>query len=164
MTNAAEVVANKQQSSSVAEKDGVKAKVLVLDDLVERQHELMVILNFLGEQTVALGTSGWRQKADAQQLLASEVGVVILGDSNQKNNLDERIRQILEWHAGVPIILMGENQSSDAPQADRAAAVITRLQAVPNYSTMLDMLHRARIYREQFRSAQGKNAEQEKHR
>ena len=135
-----------------------EVKVLVIDDNQQRQHDLEIILNFLGEPAVAASCAEWRKKVDRETLKSGDIVAVILGDCHKKLGLQERIKDIREWDAGVPVILIGEQQIESQLENKSEHSVIAKLAVPPNYSKMLDTLHRAQIYREQYEATAGNNS------
>jgi len=130
-----------------------EVKVLVIDDNQQRQHDLEIILNFLGEPAVVSSCAEWQKKVNSETKESSDIVAVILGDCHKSFGLQERLKDIREWDAGIPVILIGEQQI-ETPLENTSGHpvnnVIARLVAPPNYSKMLDTLHRAQIYREQY--------------
>jgi sigma-54 specific flagellar transcriptional regulator A len=123
-------------------------KVLLVDDNEQRQHDMQVLLDFLGEESFNSSTSNWRDVAtksgDASNIVAFIVG------SSEKSSLDTLLSEINEWDKGMPMIYVGdEDLPADLPD-DVRRSIIAQVSMPPSYNKLLDSLHRAQIYREHF--------------
>jgi len=124
-------------------------KVLVIDDDVQRRHDLSVILDFLGEPAVTSSCDGWQDIASAASDSESPFVAVILGDCYEKQVLRARLEDIRAWDDALPVILVGEQQVvGDDWELLLKHMVIGSLALPPTYNKMLDTLHRAQRYRE----------------
>lgn len=124
-------------------------KVLLVDDDVQRRHDLKVILDFLGEEVIVAGTDQWLKNAEAKVEDSTEISAVILGDSHGAS-LESVIESLLSWDKGLPILVLGDVALPDSlPEALRRSVLAT-LTIPPSYNKMLDSLHRCQIYREQY--------------
>jgi len=128
-------------------------KVLVLDDDSERRHNLKVILDFLGEPSVASSCSGWQSFIDGSGEKADEFVAVLLGKCELDTPLIERLEEIHAWDSRLPVILLGRKSTDlDSLREDLPVEMKHRLLATisapPTYNQLLDTLHRAQRYRE----------------
>ncbi|WP_439134325.1 sigma-54 dependent transcriptional regulator [Pseudomaricurvus sp.] len=129
-------------------------KVLLVDDDVQRRHNLKVVLDFLGEPTVEAGFKVWLEIAEQHAKADSDTPnadylAMILGDSCNQVPLDKRLEAIRDWNPLVPVILFGEKQSlpEDADPYLKHM-IIGTLDVPPGYNKLLDTIHRAQRYRE----------------
>jgi len=126
--------------------------VVFVDDNAQRRHDFGVILDFLGENPARFDCEGWTQLlqgAEARQGTRA-ISAVILGDCDHRA-LPKRLREILDWDACVPVILIGDQAAVDSVEdVELRRRVIAHLEFPPSYNKLLDTLHRAQVYREQF--------------
>ena len=123
-------------------------KVLLVDDNEQRQHDMQVLLDFLGEESISSNTSNWREmandSADAANIIAFIIG------SSEKKSLDTLLKEINEWDKGMPMIYVGDEElPTDLPD-DVRRSIIAQVSMPPTYNKLLDSLHRAQVYREHF--------------
>jgi sigma-54 specific flagellar transcriptional regulator A len=123
-------------------------KVLLVDDNEQRQHDMQVLLDFLGEESFNSNTTNWRDVAtksgDASNIVAFIVG------SSDKSSLDTLLSEINEWDKGMPMIYVGDEELPDELPDDVRRSIIAQVTMPPSYNKLLDSLHRAQIYREHF--------------
>jgi len=123
-------------------------KVLLVDDNEQRQHDMHVLLDFLGEESLNSKTSNWREEVEKNE---DPTGIVafLVGDP-EKKTLSALFNEINEWDKGMPIIYIGDQEiPTDLPD-DVRRSVIAQVKMPPSYNKLLDSLHRAQIYREHF--------------
>ena len=123
-------------------------KVLLIDDDVQRSHDLKVILDFLGEEAITAGGSNWRQQVDAEVTESNEVSAVLLGNCTDIK-LDKMVEDIIAWDNGAPILYIGDD-STDEVAENLRRAILANIEMPPSYNKLLDSLHRCQVYREQF--------------
>ncbi|GAB2191383.1 sigma-54-dependent transcriptional regulator [Sessilibacter sp. MAH2] len=120
-------------------------KVLVIDDNQQRQHDLKIVLDFMGEPAVVYNSDSWKQVIHDTQFESQDFVAVIIGDVNC--SVDGLIDEVLNWDKSLPFILMSRNESIDLELLQRES-VIGQLSMPPSYATLMDTLHRAQRYRE----------------
>jgi sigma-54 specific flagellar transcriptional regulator A len=123
-------------------------QVLVIDDDAERQHDLTVILDFLGEASVCTPCSDWQKAASLQARDGRDFVAVMLGDSEMP--LTERMAELHRWDPSVPVILLGQRQMDDGLELELRYKIVASLGVPPSYNKLLDTLHRCQVYREQY--------------
>ena len=121
-------------------------KVLVLGEDELRQHDLVTILEFVGEGQVVAGDEALALLADGEESQREEVGVVLV--SGNGSVVGETLARVCELLPGVPILLV--NGTDPSGLADQCAShIIARLEWPLNYAKFVDSLYRAQIYRDQ---------------
>ncbi len=122
-------------------------KVLVIDDDEKRRHDLKVILDFVGE--VAIGTTGdnWKEAVESED--KENVGCLILGTTK---DVAKVIIDVLEWEPSLPVILLDDATIVDDAEDRVKKVVIARMETPPNYTKLMDTLHRAQVYQSQFKA------------
>ena len=122
-------------------------KVLVIDDDEKRRHDLKVILDFVGE--VAIGTTGDNWKVAVESEDKENVGCLILGTTT---DVAKVITDVLEWEPSLPVILLDDATIADDAEDRVKKVVIARMETPPNYTKLMDTLHRAQVYQGQFKA------------
>ena len=123
-------------------------KVLLVDDDEQRQHDMQVLLDFLGEESFSSNTSNWKNVA-TESGDTSNIVAFIVGSSN-KSSLDTLLSEINEWDKGMPMIYVGDEDLPEDLPDDVRRSIIAQVTMPPSYNKLLDSLHRAQIYREHF--------------
>ena len=137
-------------------------QVVLIDDASQRRHDFTVILDFLGENPRNFDCAGWAellQSGNAKQG-SRAVGAVLLGACGQRP-LGKLLRDIHDWDTTVPVILFGDQTPGAIDDADMQRKVIAHLEFPPSYNKLLDTLHRAQVYREQFDSHAGRTLQRD---
>ena len=134
-------------------------KVLIVDDDQGRRHDLKVILDFLGEESVSISSQDWLIEAKRAFDNSDEVVAVMVGET--KASTRKVISDIIQWDNGLPVVFIGENQSDEDLEEDLKRRIIGRLALPPSYNKLLDTLHRAQVYREQYDLTRGRDQRRE---
>ncbi len=124
-----------------------EVRVLLVEDDPQRRHDFQVILDFLGENPRALDHAGWQPLA-ADVTSGAELRAVFLGSG--PGDAAQRVAQVRGWDPAVPVIALPGLEVEAIADPDLRHAVIARLEYPPSYSKLLDTLHRAQVYREQY--------------
>ncbi|UCJ14706.1 sigma-54 dependent transcriptional regulator [Pseudomonas sp. MM211] len=136
-----------------------ETKLLLIDDNLERRRDLSVILNFLGEDHLAFGSSDWRGVVDQVE---SSRGVlsVLLGEVRLKGGALDLLRELAAWDEFLPVLMIDEHAIGDWPEEFRRRVLAT-LEMPPSYNKLLDSLHRAQVYREMYDQARERGRQRE---
>ena len=124
-------------------------KVLLIDDNAQRRHDMKVILDFLGEQALVAGSADWRKATAEGAEDSSGIAAVLIG-ACEHQPLEKLLESLLSWDKGLPILLLDNNADADASPEPLRRAVLGSLNVPPTYNQLLDSLHRAQTYRDQF--------------
>ncbi len=124
-------------------------KVLLIDDNAQRRHDMKVILDFLGEQALVAGSADWRKATAEGTEDSSGIAAVLIG-ACEHQPLEKLLESLLSWDKGLPILLLDNNADADALPEPLRRAVLGSLNVPPTYNQLLDSLHRAQTYRDQF--------------
>ncbi len=123
--------------------------ILLVDDDQQRSHDAKVILNFLGENTLSM-TSQLLTDGDKLGEVKNTVLCVFLGRLAHIT-IEQAVNAVLKWDESVAIILIDQEESVvDSLSEASQQAIIARLSMPPSYTKLLDTLHRAQVYREQY--------------
>lgn len=121
-------------------------KVLLIDDDATRNHDMKVVLDFVGEDTIATTSDECEAAFNAMED-RSDVLCVITGDCSKVGGLAKVVEKISGIESGLPFLTM-----EDIPEElddEQKKPVIAKLDVPPSYTKTLDSLHRAQIYRDQ---------------
>ncbi len=129
-------------------------KALLIDDDINRRHDLKIILDFVGEETVVSHSSAWREKVSVAGSKEEDFSCVILGDAAP--SLASMVKSIFDWNSEIPIVLLDPRVEEDEKlEEELKKIIIARITFPPNYTKLMDTLHRAQVYTEHMRSVQG---------
>ncbi|WP_394169512.1 sigma-54 dependent transcriptional regulator [Saccharospirillum alexandrii] len=134
-------------------------KLLVVDDDDQRRRDIKVILDFLGEVNVTLSSDNWQEQAVAELGGTDELVAVVVGSTQL--SLTRMVQAVADWDEGLPVILMSEHPEYELLDDSLRHRVIARLSMPPTYNKLLDTLHRAQMYREQFDLTRGRGQRRE---
>lgn len=134
-------------------------KLLVVDDDDQRRRDIKVILDFLGEVNVTLSSDNWQEQAVAELGGTDELVAVVVGATQL--SLARMVQAVADWDEGLPVILMSEHPEYELLDDSLRHRVIARLSMPPTYNKLLDTLHRAQMYREQFDLTRGRGQRRE---
>lgn len=124
-------------------------KILLIDDDKKSSHDLSVILDFLGE-TVAVATSRHWKKVIAEEFeSAACVQLAVIGQF-ETDTLCRLLSEIRAWEPGVPLVLLGFEDSLDALPPELRSIVTAVVPFPPRYQLVLDALHKAQVYHQHY--------------
>lgn len=135
------------------------AQVILVDDDERRRHDFGVILDFLGENPSLHDCNSWREYCRTDTV-ETPVSAVILGDCGDRP-LAERVAEVRSWSPGTPMLLLGSSTLDDLTDPAQRQGVIAHLAFPPSYNKLLDSLHRAQVYREQYEARGGRQQQRD---
>ncbi len=137
-------------------------QVVVVDDDNQRRHDFGVILEFLGENPSRFDCAQWGAtlQAPAAKNGTRAIGAVLLGACDHLP-LIKRLREIHDWEPTVPVIVFGDQDPDTVEDPELRRKIIAHLDFPPSYNKLLDTLHRARVYREQFDTHAGRSQQRD---
>ncbi|MEN9464948.1 MAG: hypothetical protein RL217_1129 [Pseudomonadota bacterium] len=135
-------------------------KVLLIDDDEQRRHDMKVILDFLGEEAIVAGSQTWQKEVSATVADPVDIMGVLLG-SCQQASLEAVLKGIQGWDKGVPVLYLEDTVHLDSLSEALKQMVVSRLEMPPSYNKLLDSLHRAQVYREQFNHSRSRGERRE---
>jgi len=134
-------------------------KLLLVDSDDQRRHDLGVILDFLGEDNVVVVGEGWLEKAKIEIEAPTDIVGILMGDVGQA--LSKAIESVKEWDPGLPVMLLGDHPESELLEDELRSRIIAKVNFPPTYNKLLDTLHRAQMYREQYDLTRGRDLRRE---
>jgi sigma-54 specific flagellar transcriptional regulator A len=118
-------------------------KVLLIDDDIKRRHDLKIILDFIGEETIETDLASWKDQAVSHE--SSSFTCAIVGADH---NASELASELIEWEATLPLILLDTVEMGQSTDDEVHKACIATIETPPNYTKMMDTLHRAQVYKD----------------
>jgi sigma-54 specific flagellar transcriptional regulator A len=124
-------------------------KVLVIDDNESRRHDLCVLLEFLGEATLAANSKNWQDLVQSENKGEDYIAVFI-GDFAQSTlSFEQVLKNIRDWNDELAVVVTGESSPTENGLEDLLRhMIIAFLPIPPTYNKLIDTLHRAQLYRE----------------
>ena len=125
--------------------------ILLLEDGSDARRELEIILRFLGERVVASDTAGWKDALSdwGDGAAAESMPIVIIGGCDSMP-LTELLAQLHDWSPGVPGIVLGEGRIAAGLKPRLASQVVANPGMPLRYQSLLDALHKARVFYEHY--------------
>lgn len=136
-------------------------KVLIVDNDDQRRHDLQVIHEFLGDIVVTATSTDWAQRAAEGFAESREVVAVLIGGIESTFELETLLADLTAWDAGVPVLLLGEQVLDESSDATLRRMVIGNITLPVRYNQLLDSLHRAQLYHEQYDRVRDSNQSRE---
>lgn len=126
-------------------------KVLVLSEDESRRHDIVTVLEFIGEEQIFSGEDALTLLASGDSEALASISVVILnGEDGQSSEIVSDLCRKLQ---GVPILMIGDPPLKGVSEEDRGR-IITRMSWPLTYTKFVDSLYRAQIYHDQFTHSQ----------
>lgn len=135
-------------------------KVLLIDDHIERCRDLKVILDFVGEETIAASTQDWQNLISERGEEAADFACAVIGETRTQP-VEKLIQTLLQWDKAIPLILIGDAQLDESLEDASQRCVIARMEFPPSYNKLLDTLHRAQVYRDHMASETDRTSRRE---
>lgn len=121
-------------------------KVLVIDDDLQRRHDLKVVLDFMGEPAVVAQSNDWRSVVDESEHHSESFVAVLV--SSDINNLPAFISELQKWDPHLPFVIVGNESFEITQLGQNEDRCMGEINDSPSYATLMDTLHRAQRYRE----------------
>lgn len=141
-----------------------EVNVLVIDNNEERRKQLGNILNFLSEEFHLTDDQAWQQVA---QSITSEDESInspeIIGIVGQVSDKEALLASVKEWDQSIPVISIEDVDSElvELQEEMLQRMCVGHLTWPTTYNKLMDQLHRAQIYREQFDLRRGQQQRRE---
>jgi sigma-54 dependent transcriptional regulator, flagellar regulatory protein len=122
--------------------------ILLIDDCPDNCRDFRVILQFLGEDSLAATSAHWLKQVETTLSGPNSVRCVILGRCDHADGPQGLLAQLDKWDENLPVILYDDPQSAAAWPEHLRQRLLSVLEAPLSYNQLLDALHRAQVYRE----------------
>ncbi len=126
-----------------------ECEVLLVEDSDQRRRDYKVILDFLNETSYVTSSQEWLDVAKNQIESSDAIVAVLLGDCHGRQ-ASKVIQEIHDWEPGIPFVYIGSSPLENQIQPEQRRLILSMLEEPLTYNQLLDHLHRAQIYREQF--------------
>lgn len=129
-------------------------QIFLVEDNSKITHDLLIVLNFIREQTTVMTFEQWLKFSPSEGFNANEYGVVILGHSHSLN-LERDLNLIKERFGIIPVITLGDDYPEQGKDSDASLRqkVMGQLSLPLDYNKLVDALHRAQRYCEAMAAA-----------
>jgi len=121
--------------------------ILVVDDNVDRRHDLSVIFGFIGETVYGATSEDWEEALAKRPNTDALPLCLIVGEVSRKGNILELISTLASQQANTAIITLGNHGYDFSSQG--ITHVIAQFDWLPSYSQLTDTLHRAQVFQKQ---------------
>ncbi len=138
-------------------------KILVLADEETQQHDLVTVLEFIGEHALAMAKEEWKNKDHTSEYIAS-VGMIVIMGGMDSTQLLAMLEQIINRYGPTPVALYGDYQplGIDTDPAKRHM-IIAILSPSVHFNELNDAIHRAQRYNEAHKIHQDTNGQRPVH-
>ena len=120
-------------------------QILVIEDNTTIGHDLLVILNFLNENSKLLSFDQWHSGIFD---IPEGLGVLILGNATESVDLAQELKVIQERFGNMPVVTLGEAYPEVSEDVERSLRqrVVAHMDLPLDYSRLVDALHKAQRY------------------
>ena len=126
--------------------DAKHGKILLIDDGKKTSHDLIVILQFLGAEVVHSTRADWQSDVGKYFDDPEHIQMALVGQY-KSGTLKPLLQSLMDWHQGVPIVMLGNELELPQELAERVTANIS----LPlSYQCVLDALHKAQVYHQHY--------------
>lgn len=119
-------------------------QILVIEDSKKQGHDLSIVLMFLGESSLTVARAHWRDEAMAQGIDPDKLKLVLVGHY-KPSLMTALLEELTDWHGGVPLVLLGDQELPDFP-GRISTRIVATIPLPLSYQPMLDALHKAQVY------------------
>ena len=127
---------------------------LLLEDDETVRRELEVILRFLGEKVISSSIPDWRKNSDPEALPDAPPPIILIGGCGA-TPLADLLADLHSRFPGVPGIVLGEGRIPQDVKPRLASQVVASLAMPLQYQSLLDALHKARVFYEHYNRLRG---------
>jgi len=128
-------------------------KVLVIDDDLQRRHDLKVVLDFMGEPAVVAQSNDWRSVVDESEHHSESFVAVLV--SSDINNLPAFISELQKWDPHLPFVIVGNESFEITQLGQNEDRCMGEINDSPSYATLIKMIKIAKanipIYRGKYK-------------
>ncbi len=138
-------------------------QILLIEDNLAIRHDLLVILQFLSEQTTVLSFDQWANTGELDNV--RDFAVVIMGQKDGGMDLEAELKRVRERFGIMPVVTLGTEQVAvpEDCEAGLRRRVMANLGLPLEYNALVDALHRAQRYREALELAEKSNVKRPAH-
>ena len=119
-------------------------QILFIEDSKKLSHDLSIVLEFLGEQTVTLQRAHWKKQAEELGIEPRQIKLILVGHY-KPSLMGVLLDELVKWDSGIPLVLLGD-QSLPALEESVTTRMVATIPLPLSYQSMLDALHKAQVY------------------
>lgn len=119
-------------------------QILVIEDSKKLGHDLSIVLTFLGESPLTVARTHWRDEVAAQAIAPDQLKLILVGHY-KPSLMAGLLEELVDWHDGVPVVLLGDQELPDLSE-QISTRVVANIPMPLSYQPMLDALHKAQVY------------------
>ncbi|MEX0739754.1 MAG: sigma-54 dependent transcriptional regulator [Pseudohongiella sp.] len=119
-------------------------EILLIEDSKKLGHDLSIVLEFLGEHPLIVARAHWHDDATAQGVDPDKLKLILVGHY-KPSLMTGLLDDLTDWHEGVPLVLLGDQELPDFP-AKISTRIVATIPLPLSYQPMLDALHKAQVY------------------
>ncbi len=142
--------------------------ILILDDDADAREQTQLVLNFIGEQTLACGLDEWLsgkgELGDDSDISVSDIGLIVLTPWAEESAFNKVLKRITDIRDNIPLAILGEDYSiPDDLDPSMKQAIVAQLAVPLHYNHVNDAIHRAQRYNEAQNFAQDQRGRRPSH-
>lgn len=123
--------------------------ILLINDNDRTRHDLETVLSFIGEQVVSASSSNWHSTISEAVSKPQQVCLALINDCQQLDTL-QLLNDLNQWEAGLPFVLIGEQQLPEQLDADLQSRITATLPQDLTHQPLLDAIHKAKLFHEHY--------------
>jgi sigma-54 specific flagellar transcriptional regulator A len=112
-------------------------QLLVIDDNLERSHEIKVVLDFIDEPCVEVSSNNWLNSFNASQPVLG----VLIGQTDQYNKTTDLLNEIVKLNPMMPVIMLDDVAFSGDASAQSTKLVVGRINWPLIQNNVLEAIH-----------------------
>lgn len=112
-------------------------QLLVIDDNLERSHEIKVVLDFIGEPCVEVSSANWLTTFNSSQPVLG----VLIGQTNHFNKTTDLLNEIYKLNPIMPVIMLDDVAFSGDSSAISTQLVVGRVNWPLSENNVLEAIH-----------------------
>ena len=124
-------------------------QILLIDDDDESSQNLRTVLAFLDESVISVDSASWKARLEEDGLESSQFSAAIVANCNEVE-VGTLLQELHSWEGGLPFILVGDQNLSKDLDSQLRSAITVQLPAQLGYQSLLDALHKAKIFHEHY--------------
>jgi len=131
-------------------------EILLIEDSKKLSHDLVIVMDFLGERLVSVARSDWRDDALSQGVSSDKLRMVLVGHYKD-SLLANLLKEVVAWSPSLPIVVLGDQELPELAASIKNRIVAT-LPLPLSYQPVLDALHKAKLHSAQSARANSSDA------
>jgi len=122
------------------------ARILLIEDDNASNRDLLIVLDFLGEQAVGASHAQWRQVMTDAFATIDAIKLVLVCPCAAAP-LTDLVKGLNAIDRSLPIVLIGDDATPSLLPSELQSAITAVIAAPVRYQPLLDALHKAQVFR-----------------